>query len=499
MIKKEHPIIVKPLLERFFPWNVLSVGDSIIQNVYSKQFLAKADEINQLNLFNIKSNKHSIELLIQTDDPNLRSIGWSCIAGMHTINGNYELASRAFSQADIEGISNESLAYMYLEISNYFRRIEYYSYAITILKIAESLTSNNNLKWRIRTIRGYVFSQTDTKKSKLILEKSLSHYQSTGEKIREVFVLKYLGILKLHLGEYDKAECYYNEALAVSDQLNDKEQLDVLIDIGWLKYLRKDYNKAREIFNRILKKDLTDDPYIKCLALQNLGCICGDMMDYKGVIKFHCQSLIYSEKYHMNDLIFEDYYKIASAYKKLNDSSLAAYWYNAGYLKVINEIKNKNHVLGSYQKLILEEGYIYLHDNRRQLYNNPTDQTFHLAVNISLQEIRRIFQTTFFLKQFSLTKSDIELCRKLNMSRKSLSNYKIKLNLHRNVLAKKSDNGNLDEYISSLLYLTWRDVIEKFEKDLFTYLIKEFNNNKKALAKSLAISYSSVCAKTTML
>ena len=82
------------------------------------------------------------------------------------------------------------------------------------------------------------------------------------------------------------------------------------------------------------------------------------------------------------------------------------------------------------------------------------------------------------------------------MSRKSFFNYKKKLNLHRDSKIEKLDNRYLDMYISSLLYLTWSEVNNKYEKDLFEFLLNRFKNNKKALAKSLAISYSSLCKKT---
>lgn len=496
MTEQNISLIVKPLLKSYFPSDVPYIEDNFIQDVHSIQFLEKADEINQLQLINSESDTSNIEVLIKTDDPDLQSIGWCCIAGIHTFNGNYTLASAAFSHADIEGISQETLAYMYLEMSNYFRKLEYYSHSITLLKIAESLTTNDKLKWRIRTVRGYIFSHTDVKKAELILLKSFSHYNSTGEKTREVFVLKYLGALKVSLGEYKKAYLYYDAALAIADQLENSEQLDVLNDIGWLNYLEKDYDKARNIFKKILKNDLTHSPYRISLALQNLGCICGDLMDYKGVINFHSQSLIYSEKYKMNDLIFEDYYKIADACEKLGDSGLAAYWNHKGYLKVLSEINNSNFIVGKYQKLILEASYNYLSNNQRLPYLNPTEKAFEFAINISLQEIRRIFETAFFLKHYSRSKSDIELCQKLNISRKSFFNYKKKLNLLRDAEVEKLDNRYLNMYISSLLYLTWSEVKNKYEKDLFTFLLKKFKNNKKALAESLAISYSSLCLKT---
>lgn len=498
MTKQIISSIVKPLLESFFPSEVSYIEDNFIQDVHSIQFLEKADEINQLQLIHSESDTSDIEVLIKTDDPDLRSIGWCCIAGIHTFNGNYQLASAAFSQADIEGITQETLAYMYLEMSNYFRKLEYYSHSIILLKIAESLTTNDKLKWRIRTVRGYIFSHTDVKKAELILLESFSHYNSTGEKTREVFVLKYLGALKMNHGDYKKAMLFYDAALDIAERLENSDQLDVLNDIGWLNYVKKNYEKARNIFERILKNDLTHSPYRKSLALQNLGCICSDLMDYRGVINFHSQSLIYSEKYKMNDLIFEDYYKIADACEKLGDSGLAAYWNNKGYLKVLSEINSSNFIVGKYQKLILEASYNYLSNNQRLPHFNPTEKAFEFAVNMSLREIQRIFETAFFLKHYSQSNSDAELCKKLNMSRKSFFNYKKKLDLLRDIKVERLDNRYLDMYISSLLSLTWSEVKNKYEKDLFTFLLKKFKNNKKALAKSLAISYSSLSAKTKM-
>lgn len=470
--------------------------ECLVNYINPVHFIDKAQEANQFNLLNSSSDLSDMKILLRTDDPDLQCIGWSCIGGIHTFNGNYRLANLAFERADKVDTSQNVKSYFYIELANYYRKLQFMDSSFALLDQAMILTNEEKLKWRIRTIKGYIFSSVDWEKSNQILMESLKYYRSNGEKIREAFVLKHLGINQISLGNYKNAETFYNKAIDIVGELKNDKQFDIMIDIGWLNYKKKNYEEATNIYNSILENDLSNNPYIKCLALQNLACIAADKRDYRGIIDYHTQSIYYSEKFSLNELVYEDYYKIAVTYEKLNEYNLAAYWYNRGYLRLMKEIRDFHCVFGEYKQLLLERSHNFFHAHQNGTFYSPLEKIFEFTNDLSLENIVKIFQTAFLRKHISHRKSASELGRLLKISDKTLYNYKNRLQLNKKIDIKNSRNQYLDEYIASLLNMTWKEVMNKFETDLFTYLLEKFNYNKRELAKSLKISYSSLCLKT---
>ena len=473
--------------------------EQLVNYINPIHFIDKAQEASQFNLLSSGSDLSDMKILLRTDDPDLQCIGWSCIGGIHTFTGNYRLASLAFKRADnVESTPNVK-SYFYMELANYYRKLQFMDSAFALLDKAMITTNDIKLKWRIRTIQGYVYNSIDWEKSNLILQESLLYYRSSGENIREAFVLKHLGDLQIKLGNYNNAEIYYNKALEIVNKHMPKKQFDIMNDIGWLNYKKKKYEKAFIIFNSILDNDLTNNPYIKCLVLQNLACISADNKDYRNIINYHTQSIYFSEKFGINDLIYEDYYKIAVTNEKLNDYSTAAYWYNRGYLRLMTEIREFHYIFGEYKHLLLEGCHNFFRAHQNIKYNDPLEKPFEFAINLSFDDVLKIFQTSFLRIHISKTKTSSELCSILKISNKSYYNYKIKLQLNKRIDTQDSNNKYLDAYISSLLNMTWKEVMEKFNLDLFTFLLKKFKYNKRDLAKSLKISSSNLYLKTKYL
>lgn len=487
-------------LRRLLPITLANIPTkSLTENLHIDQYLEKADEVNQLNLIKTASDIGDMESLLQVDDPDLQSIAWSCIGGIQTFNGNYKLAIAAFQNASKERTSKDVKAYQYLEISNILRKLGYMQDSLNILEKAEILTDNVKLKWRIKTVRGYIYKFIDLSKAEKYLNDSLSYYIESKEDIRSVFVIKHLGNVAMMQKEYSDAESYYFKAIEQAKNLKSKYQLAIMNDLGWLYVNQEKFGQARSIFLDIIKQDLSHSPYIMCLALENLGYIALQYDNYREAAKYYSQSLIWTSKYEMSDLMFEDYYYLGLAHERLNEYGMASHFYSEGYYKLSKEINDFRLIPDSgFRKKLLDASFKFFLLNQRIPHLDPTTQAMQFAVGKTFKEIRRTFYSCLFTLHMRKHRFAKEICSTLGINERTFFLYKKKLGLKRN----HSDDNTIfpseyfQQYVKSMLVMDWLELNEKFEYDLFKVLMKEFKGNKTAIAESLKISYPGVFAKT---
>ena len=475
---------------------------SLTENLYINQFIEKADEVNQLNLINTESDISDMETLLKVDDPDLQSIAWSCIGGIHTFNGNYKLAIAAFQNASKEKTSKDVQAYQYLEISNILRKLGYTQDSLHILQKADDLTDNIKLKWRIKTVRGYVYKHVDLKKAQTSLLESLEYYKSTNASVRIIFILKHLGNIALLDEKYKTAEEYYLDALVIAKKLDVKYQLAIMNDIGWLHVNKKNYGQSRKIFLDIVKYDLLHNPYIMCLALENLGYIALQYNNYREAIKHYSQSLILSSKYEMSDLMFEDYYYLGLAHERLDEYGVALHFYSEGYYKLREEINDFRLISdGGFRQKLLDASIKFFLLNQQIPHLDPTTQAMQFAIGKTFKEIRRIFYSCLFTLHMQESKFAKEICNVLRINIRTFFLHQKRLGLKRNHSNEDLifPNEHFRQYVQSMLAMNWREANEKFEYDLFKVLMEKFKGNKTAIAESLKISYPGVLVKTQMI
>lgn len=487
-------------LRRLIPNNTVTIPtDYLIKNLHIDQYLEKADEVNRLNLINTESDIGDMEALLQVDDPDLQSIAWSCIGGIHTFNGNYKMAIAAFQKASKEKISKDVQAYQYLEISNILRKLGYIQDSLQILEKAATLTDNEQLQWRIRTIIGFVYKEINLKQARTYLLESLDHYKSINDSVRVAFILKHLANIARQNEKYITAKNYYLDALSISKDLEIKYQLAIMNDLGWLHFVQGEYEFARNIFLDIVQHDLSHSPYIMCLALENLGQIALRHEDYREAINYYSQSLILTSKYEMSDLMFEDYYHLGLAHERIDEYGMALHFYSEGYYKLRDEINDFRLISeGGYRQKLLDASVKFLLSNQQIPHLDPTAQAIRFAIGKTFKEIRNTFYSCLFSLHMQKSKFAKEICNTLCINERTFFLYQKKLGLKRNY---SEGNGifpseYFKQYVNSMLALDWGQVNQKFESDLFGVLMKEFKGNKTEIAKSLEISYPGVCAKT---
>jgi tetratricopeptide (TPR) repeat protein len=288
----------------------------------------------------------------------------------------------------------------------------------------------------------------------------------------------------------------FDEAMKLAvEQSYSNLQYEIMNDKGWLYIQKKQYAKARSLFLRLLDHDLS--PYLTSLALQNIGYLEYERGNYHEAIAFHSRSLPLTTHHEMRDMAFEDYYKLGLCYEHLQELGLADHFYAMGYRELRQEIELGLRVMG-YRKKLLDAYITFLQRRQKPPEVNLQDKVFGFAMDRSLAEIRAIFHKHLFLLHRERTPNTRELCRRLGIDRRTYFHYQKRLGLKEGLGSRESltDNPYFKEYLESLTPYNWREANQRFESDLFAFLLPKHHFNKKHLAQQLGVSYALVAQKT---
>jgi len=470
--------------------------EQLTTNIIIDQYLEKTEEIIQLNLISSGEPLKDLSQILKIDDFNLQGIAWACIGGIHTFNGNYKNAFTSFNMALDLNVNNNVKSYVYAELSNLLRKLGYAKESISILKATLALCVNEKLNWRINTLLGLCYKFSDPELSLDILTKSSEYYKNHNEHFRYANALRNIGDLYLNKYDFIAATDMYRQAKSIAKKHSFIQiEHEVTNDEGWLLIMKKEFNKARTIFTDLTNKDIS--PYHLSLALQNLGYLEFESSNYRKAINFHSQSLQLNLKYDMRDLAFEDYYKLGHAYEKLKEEGLAYHFYSQGYDLLQTEIDLGLPILG-YRKIVLNSYIDFLSNNQKLPYVNSRDEALNFVIGKSMKEIRNFFHKALLTMQIRRHKNAPVLCKALDIDTRTYFLYQKKLNLKRGQHTDTNlfSSQYFRQYIETLQPYTWREANNRFEEDLFKFMMEKYQHNKKKIAEVLEVSYPQVVMKT---
>ncbi len=470
--------------------------EQLTTNIIVDQYLEKTEEIIQLNLVASGEPLKDLSQIIKIDDFNLQGIAWASIGGIHTVNGNYKNAFTSFNIALDLNVNNNVKSYVYAELSNLLRKLGYTKESIAILKATTTLCANEKLKWRINNLLGLCYKFINPDLSLDILTKSAEYYKNIDEHFRYTNALRHIGGVHANKNNFNKALELYNKALHISKKHSLLQiEYEILNDLGWLEIQKKEYSKAQPIFSNLIKRELP--PFHLSLALQNLGYLEFETGDYRSAINYHSQSLQLNLKYDMRDMAFEDYYKLGKAYEKLKEKGLAYHFYSQGYDLLQTEIDLGLPILG-YRRIVMNSYIDFLSNNQKLPYVNSRDEALNFVIGKSMKEIRNFFHKALLTMQIRRHKNAPVLCKALDIDTRTYFLYQKKLNLKRGQYNDTNlfSSQYFRQYIEALQPYTWREANNRFEEDLFKFLMEKYQHNKKKIAEVLKVSYPQVVMKT---
>jgi tetratricopeptide (TPR) repeat protein len=126
-----------------------------------------------------------------------------------------------------------------------------------------------------------------------ILEQVVVIYREVGEKEKESITLSSMGVIYRNLGEYAKAQEYYQQALKIRQQIGDKAgEGTILGNIGAFYYSLGDYNKALKYYQQALGiHQQIGNKDGEGTTLNNLGLVYHDLGEYPKALELLQQAL----------------------------------------------------------------------------------------------------------------------------------------------------------------------------------------------------------------
>lgn len=377
------------------------------------------------------------------------------------------------------------------------RKLGYKRESLAILDAASQRAKNEALKWRITTLTGLSQEDSSPETALAILDKCRKHYQETENYVRLGVVVRHMGALYIDRNELDEAERYLKEAMNIALENNlTKHRHAAANDQGWLLVKRGKVDEARALFQDLIMEDLT--AYLMSLVLQNLAYLAFQNHDYRQAIKYQSQSLQLTTRYEMRDMAFEDYHKLGLCHENLGELALADHFYSQGYEELLKEIKMGLPILG-YRETLLTSYVAFLEKNQPLPRPDIQKEVFRFATDKTMKEIRDIFRKSLLNLHLQRSKNAPQMCRHLDIDTRTYFLYQKKLGLKRGEVRKPVvvDNPYFEQYVESLVPLTWREANKKFERDLFSFLLTTYQHNKTKIAEVLNVSYQQVVQKTT--
>jgi tetratricopeptide (TPR) repeat protein len=477
--------------------NEIIKPEDLIQNIHIDQFLQKADEINQLNLAKADDLTKDIYHLLKVDDNNLKGIGYACLSSIHTFNGNYKKAIYGINKALELNVNKKVYAYILIEYANLLRQLLRTDEALAVLNTVLDQTNDQKLKWRVITYQGYCYKYTNKSYSLELLNKAANHYADTQEYSRYSTILRHISLLHINYNEFDLAKNLLLKAKNIADHYQLRVILQVIrIDTGWLYIKEKKHDDARKIFLELLKEDLV--PYTKSLVLQNLGVLEFELKNYKLVIDYYKKSLKINKEFEIYEMLFEDYYKLGLANERLGEYKNAKHYYSEGYEYLLEERKQLNIILlAGYRSLLLDNYIRFLSDLPSITTVREHPKTFEFTNGKTYKEILNFFQMNLLILHRKRENTIEGLCKKLNISLRLYFVYQKRFEL--SIAIKKSTNINnphFCSYLQSMLSIDWHSAINKFDNDLYSFLLYKHKFSKSNIAKILGVSNLTVIKKT---
>jgi len=151
-----------------------------------------------------------------------------------------------------------------------------------------------------------------------------------------------------------------------------------------------------------------------------------------------------------------------------------------------------------YHYILLDVYVEFLRKNHIIPYVDVQIEIFGFALNKTLKQIRNIFHKSLLTFHLERTKNAPELCTRLEIDTRTYFSHQKKLGLRRGDIPQRlpHENPYFSNYIESLSTLSWREANRRFEHDLYEFLLKKHQHNKRKLAEVMGVSYQQVIRKT---
>lgn len=114
----------------------------------------------------------------------------------------------------------------------------------------------------------------ELKEALITFDRALQKVRFEGDRQLEAVILNEIGIVYRHLGNYPQAGHFLNEALTISQNINDRQGISqTLMNLGALYYSQANYPAALDIYQQAMEVLPAEDYYGWAVIYNNLGNI----------------------------------------------------------------------------------------------------------------------------------------------------------------------------------------------------------------------------------
>ena len=302
---------------------------------------------------------------------------------------------------------------------------------------------------------------------------------------------KNIGNVYRKYSEFDLAKEYYDQAIQISKKYSYTHiEAAVQHDIGMLHFRLGNFQKGLQTLEGTL--DIAENHYTRSFIHANMGFILMRKQRIEEATRHFQKSLNIAVNNGIHHMIAGCAYYLGECHKQTENIELASYFYRKGYEAATELLKQ--HFPYSGDRMLAVEGYNKFLVNHQNISTSqsPKDD-FSFAIDKSLKEIRGLFQNVILESAVRETGSIKSAAKKMDMSERTFFSVK-KRNAE---YAIDQTPTSVKSFLIKNSDLKWKELNQKFESTILSFLYSKYGVNKKFLSKKLDISYARTLQLTT--
>ncbi len=443
----------------------------------------------QFNQYDVIRTRSELESLLVVEDSSQRAVLHAgiarCFLGEGKLLKSIQHLGTAFHLSENAG--SDAKAFIMLEMVNILNLTGNREQALIILSMCKSEVKSEYLQHIASYYENVIRARNGNYAVLDNLIISSNYFKDSGQLATLAYHYKNIGNIYGKQMLFDKAADEYDKGLDICIEHDFQHIRDAIMhDKGMLQFRRG--NSASAIKTLQVTAENALSHYTRCYTSGNIGFIYFKENNFQKTEKYFRNALDIALLKGVFHLIPGTCYYIGKAAEQQKKIKEARKYYHQGAQASLELAHHKFPINGEKLKVI-EESLKHPHENEIDSTENGIE--FSFAINQSMKAIRATFQNAALNEILKQTGSVKDTVKKLQISNSTFSKV---MNRSAQQKLKKVPDG-IQHFIAQNDTLPWKKLNGEFEEQILTYLLKEYEFNKKILSKKLELNYSRLVSK----
>ncbi len=467
--------------------------DISTQNTRWVEFMAHLSQFNKLT---VPETHEQLEVLLKNEhDPAKLASVYTGLSRCYIGEGDFIRAADILGQAYamLDEADRDTQAFVLLEMVAFLAIIDNHDKSLLVLKGIPNLTTSNYLL-NLAKYYQLVHLARDNKKNVIYdLIRSSRYFEEIGSYATLSYHYKNIGNAYRVNRQFDEAMTYYQKGIEIVEEHGlGHIKAAIYHDIGMWKFHQGDFEGS--IQTLLQTENIADSYFTRSFTLANIAYLYLHKTLVDLSIDYFKRALDIATHNGVVFLIPGVCYYLGSLSEKQNDFHTAEKYYSQAY-HAANELVDHNfecrgdikRALQAYVPFLLRHPH---QDTAGPLPNNKLG--FEFAIDKNIKEIRGIFQSSLFKRVLQNSTSKSVGIKKLGLAQRTFYTVRDRIVDYKNLPVP----AEVDAFIAKYHQLPWKEINQKFEAMVISYLYASYDHNKKKLAGKLGISYPGVLQLT---